>query len=144
MGDRAKIQKPPIDEPQSVRPQGASSDLPTVEQSRRVRMEKFQRLLDNVPIAMVMTGPHGNFEYVNLGFVRLFGYGADEVPNGKQWSNLAFPDPQRKHLRIKYRGVHIAGLFVFDLGTTAKKAACPTDICPAYPMSRSRLTAIIT
>ena len=36
----------------------------------------------------------GSYEYVNPMFTELFGYGPDDVPSGREWFKLAFPDPE--------------------------------------------------
>ena len=94
MGDRSKILEPPGDQSQGMRRGDASADLPIVEESLRVKTERFQKIFDNASLATIMIDGDGKFEYVNSGFTKLFGYGPDDVPDGRTWFKLAFPDPE--------------------------------------------------
>ncbi len=96
MDDRSKIQEPPIDEPEGMRRGGASTDLPIVEESLLIKTERFQKIFDNASLAMIMIGRDGKFEYLNSGFTKLFGYGPEDVPDGRKWLKLAFPDPEHR------------------------------------------------
>lgn len=46
----------------------------------------------HAPLGMVIIGKDGSFEYVNPKFTQMFGYGLDEVPDGKTWFKKAYPD----------------------------------------------------
>ena len=43
-----------------------------------------------------MIAHDGKYEYVNHMFTELFGYGPDDVPSGREWFKLAFPDPEHR------------------------------------------------
>ena len=54
--------------------------------------ERFQLLAHNAPFGMLMVSENGDLEYVNPTFLQLFGYDSHEIPNGRQWRKLAYPD----------------------------------------------------
>jgi two-component system, cell cycle sensor histidine kinase and response regulator CckA len=67
-----------------------------VQAEERLWLEKqrFQTLSDNAPMGLVMIGSGGSFEYINQKFSELFGYDLRDVPDGRSWFRLAFPDLQ--------------------------------------------------
>ena len=64
--------------------------------------QKLLALSENAPFGMVMIDNTGKFTYINLKFQELFGYGLNEIPDGKTWFRKAFPDPQYRHKAISY------------------------------------------
>jgi PAS domain S-box-containing protein len=50
---------------------------------------------------MVIIGKDGSFEYVNPKFTQMFGYGLEEVPDGKTWFRKAYPDAPYRHEVIR-------------------------------------------
>jgi len=54
--------------------------------------ERFQMLAHNAPFGMLMVSANGELEYVNPKFLQLFGYDLNEIPSGRQWRKLAYPD----------------------------------------------------
>lgn len=64
-----------------------------IEAALRAEKLRFQTVSEHAPLALVMLAEDGNFEYVNPRFEELFGYGIDEVPNGREWFRKAYPDP---------------------------------------------------
>jgi PAS domain S-box-containing protein len=63
------------------------------EEELRVQTDRFQSLSENAPFGMVMIGADGSFNYVNPKFQEILGYHLIEVPNGREWSRKAYPDP---------------------------------------------------
>jgi PAS domain S-box-containing protein len=65
-----------------------------IESSLRREREKFQVLLQCAPFGMAVIDEGGRFTYVNSMFTRIFGYDLNDVPDGRTWFRLAYPDPQ--------------------------------------------------
>ncbi len=65
-----------------------------IEASLRREREKFQVLLQCAPFGMAVIDEGGRFTYVNTMFTRIFGYDLNDVPDGRTWFRLAYPDPQ--------------------------------------------------
>jgi diguanylate cyclase (GGDEF)-like protein/PAS domain S-box-containing protein len=53
---------------------------------------RFQIVSDNAPLAMILLDDQGSVKYVNMRFKEIFGYDADDVPDGTTWFRRAFPD----------------------------------------------------
>jgi two-component system, cell cycle sensor histidine kinase and response regulator CckA len=65
---------------------------------------RFQTLAENAPVGMVMSGSDGSFGYINQKFKDLFGYDLNDVPNGRSWFRLAYPDPHyRKQVLSEWK-----------------------------------------
>lgn len=54
---------------------------------------QFQALIEHAPVAMFLVADDGKFVYVNPMFQEIFGYDPDEIPDGRTWFRLAYPDP---------------------------------------------------
>jgi PAS domain S-box-containing protein len=68
---------------------------------------QLQTLSENAPFGMVMIDKDGIFKYINPKFGELFGYGLNDVPNGKTWFRKAYPDPTYRH--------HVISTWITDL-----------------------------
>lgn len=56
--------------------------------------ERFHTLIHNAPFGMMVIDENGNFTYANPKFTEIFGYDLNDVPNGKRWFELAYPDSE--------------------------------------------------
>ena len=54
--------------------------------------QRFQSLIHNAPFGMVLIDINGKFTYANPKFTEIFGYDLSDVPDGKRWFKLAYPD----------------------------------------------------
>jgi PAS domain S-box-containing protein len=70
------------------------TDRAQAEKRLWLEKQRFQTLSENAPMGLVMIGSDGSFEYINQKFRELFGYDLREVPDGRSWFKLAFPDLQ--------------------------------------------------
>ncbi len=53
----------------------------------------FRSMVETFPMALVLfSGPEARTEYVNSEFTRLFGYGAEDIPEIAEWWPRAYPD----------------------------------------------------
>lgn len=64
------------------------------EEAIRAEREKFRVLTENAPFGLVMIGEGGDYQYLNPKFEEMFGYTLDEIPDGREWFNKAYPDPE--------------------------------------------------
>jgi PAS domain S-box-containing protein len=78
------------------------SELKAAEKSLEAEKRKFEALADKAPFGMVMIARDGGFQYVNRKFTHMFGYELSEIPNGKTWFRLVFPDPRERHAAIGF------------------------------------------
>jgi len=70
------------------------------ESELRAEREKFRTLAEESPLGLVLLKADGRYDYVNPAFERMFGYTQREVPTGRDWFRLAFPDPESRHAAI--------------------------------------------
>ncbi len=79
------------------------TDLKRTQELLTSEKERFHSLSEQAPFGMVMIGNEGRFQYLNPEFKRLFGYELDDVPGGRDWLKLAFPDPEyRKQVQASW------------------------------------------
>ncbi len=78
------------------------SELKAAERSLGAEKRKFQALVDKAPFGMVMIARDGRFRYVNGKFTQMFGYELSDIPNGKTWFRLVFPDPRERHAAMSF------------------------------------------
>ena len=67
----------------------------TEERLRRSE-SRFRDLIDSSPIPSAVIESAGRYTYTNRAFTDLFGYTLEDIPTGKDWFRLAFPDPVRR------------------------------------------------
>lgn len=63
------------------------------EETLRESEERFRHMAESSPFPLAIIDKNGNYEYINPQFFEVFGYTLAEVPTGKDWFRLAFPDP---------------------------------------------------
>jgi len=66
----------------------------------RAERERFRTLAEESPLGLVLLKADGRYDYVNPAFERMFGYTQREVPTGRDWFRLAFPEPEYRHEAI--------------------------------------------
>ena len=57
---------------------------------------RLQRIIQNIPVALIVIGTGGRIEHGNDAFHRLFGYDASAVDTLEKWRTLAYPDPTER------------------------------------------------
>jgi two-component system, cell cycle sensor histidine kinase and response regulator CckA len=67
------------------------------EETLKAEKRRFEVLAESSPFGLAMIEQDGTFEYVNPMFQEMFGYDKSEVPTGRDWFRLAFPDPDYRH-----------------------------------------------
>ncbi len=63
----------------------------------RIESEKFRTLAEHAPFGLCMIGEDGRFVYINPKFTDMFGYDLNDVPDGRHWFRLAYPDQYYRH-----------------------------------------------
>ncbi len=69
------------------------AELRRAEKTLRESAELFRTLSDKTPLGMSLIDIDGRYEYVNPAFVKIFGYDLSDIPTGKEWFRMAYPDP---------------------------------------------------
>ncbi len=59
----------------------------------QVSEQKFRNWVTHAPIGLSILSKGGVYEYVNPKFNEIFGYTLEDIPNGKNWLEKAYPDP---------------------------------------------------
>jgi len=59
--------------------------------------QRFRALAEAAPFGMVVIKEGGIFQYINPKFRELFGYALEDVPSGREWFRMAFPDSKYRH-----------------------------------------------
>jgi len=62
--------------------------------------KRFQTYWENAPSGMAMIDKDGKFLYINPKFKEMFGYDLNDIPCGREWFRLAYPDPAYRHEAI--------------------------------------------
>lgn len=65
-----------------------------VEEKLRSQQELFRCMVEYspFPLAILQTSSN-NYEYLNPKFTEVFGYTLEDIPSGRDWLKLAYPDP---------------------------------------------------
>ena len=64
-----------------------------IEEAAEIEKKRFEALAENSPFGLVMIDLDGTFQYFNPKFREMFGYSLEEVPSGRKWFRVAFPEP---------------------------------------------------
>jgi PAS domain S-box-containing protein len=62
--------------------------------------EKFKSMIELSPFPISIINPEGIYQYLNKKFVDVFGYTLKDIPSGKDWFRLAFPDPDQRRTAV--------------------------------------------
>ncbi|MGO9571378.1 MAG: PAS domain S-box protein [Desulfomonilaceae bacterium] len=76
------------------------TDRVHAERESRLQRQRFEILSEHAPYGLAMVSKDGEFKYVNPKFKEIFGYDLQDILNGRQWFNMAFPDPIERHTAI--------------------------------------------
>lgn len=71
------------------------------EERLRASEERFRRLSDDSPLAIIIVGRNGNIEYLNKKNTEIMGYSLEEVPTLGHWWSLVYPDEADRNRIIK-------------------------------------------
>jgi len=75
-------------------------DITAIQQAQReldLRRSHFQRVLESMPVAVIVVDADSRISFRNQRFTQLFGYTPEEVPDTRAWLERAYPD--RLHRR---------------------------------------------
>lgn len=76
------------------------SERAQAQEALRAEKDRQLALTGNAPFGMVMIAGDGRYKYVNPKFTEIFGYGIEDVPDGRTWFRKAYPDPRTRHEAI--------------------------------------------
>jgi PAS domain S-box-containing protein len=62
------------------------------QEALQLEKRKFESLCEHAPFGMVKVGKNGEFQYINRKFEEMFGYDLSDIPTGKEWLRVAYPD----------------------------------------------------
>lgn len=93
---------------------------------RNLARSRLQRIIHNIPVALLVVGSGDRIEHVNDAFYRLFGYPEGSVETINNWRQMAYPDPDERN-----RVVTQAGRLVETSRQSGKAAARCTPACAA-------------
>ncbi|MBP6852739.1 MAG: PAS domain S-box protein, partial [Rhodoferax sp.] len=72
------------------------TEIKQAQQELELRRSHFQRVLESMPVAVIVVDRDGTFSFRNRRFVQLFGYDAADVPDSETWLQRAYPDPEHR------------------------------------------------
>jgi PAS domain S-box-containing protein len=84
-----------------------------IEKHQKESEERFRNITRFSPFPIAIIDMDGTYLFVNDKFREVFGYTPQEVRNGRDWFNLAYPDPQYRELVKK---IWISDLVSADIG----------------------------
>jgi PAS domain S-box-containing protein len=61
---------------------------------------RLRDLVDSSPVVAAVIESDGRYTYLNRAFIDLFGYTLEDIPTGRDWFRLAFPDPAQRREAI--------------------------------------------
>ncbi|MGE5832384.1 MAG: PAS domain S-box protein, partial [Methanomicrobiales archaeon] len=64
--------------------------------------ETFRTMVTINPLPLSLIDAKGKYLHVNPSFTRLFGYTLEDIPDGKAWFALAYPDEETREVAIRY------------------------------------------
>ncbi len=79
----------------------------------------FYQMAEYSPFPIAIIDSMGLYEYINTKFTEIFGYTLEDIPDGKEWFKLAYPDPE-------YRREAISAWFS-DIKKFGKKEVRPRE-----------------
>ncbi|MBN1276965.1 MAG: GAF domain-containing protein, partial [Deltaproteobacteria bacterium] len=68
-----------------------------MEEQYRVEKERLSIVTDNAPFGLVTVEKDGKFSYINPKFTEVTGYEISDIPSGKDWFRMAYPDASYRH-----------------------------------------------
>ena len=63
--------------------------------------ERFRHMADSSPFPISIIDKDGSYLFLNEKFIELFGYTLSDIPHGRTWFQLAYPDPEYRRKVIQ-------------------------------------------
>ncbi len=60
----------------------------------------FRQVIELLPLPIFIIDSNGNYEYLNSKFIETFGYTLEDIPHGRVWFELAYPDEKYREAAI--------------------------------------------
>jgi PAS domain S-box-containing protein len=67
------------------------------EKALKAEKDKLKTFTEKAPFGMVFIDKQGTYNYINPKFKEMFGYSLSDIPNGKEWFRMAYPDLEYRH-----------------------------------------------
>ncbi len=83
---------------------GVASDITDrnrAEKALRESEETFRTMVSISPLPLALIHADGRYLHLNPAFTRLFGYTLQDIPDGRSWFHLAFPDGDKRAVAIR-------------------------------------------
>ncbi|WP_321506300.1 PAS domain-containing protein [uncultured Methanoregula sp.] len=96
------------------------------EQAQKIREseERFHMITDHSPFPITIFDREGKFLYANNAFTQLFGYSLADLPTGKDWIQMAFPDVSERRDLMRLWRRDPASLSTHDTGSCVCSITC--------------------
>ncbi len=88
-----KFQDFPVDDEYFITIMEDISEKLEIESNLMDAEERYERIVHNFPIPIVVSRADMKILYLNKEFERVFGYDIIDIPNNQEWMKLAYPDP---------------------------------------------------
>jgi len=95
-----------------------------MEQNLQSEREKFASLAENAPFGMSIINSKGRYEYINHKFTEILGYTLEDIPTGKLWFKVAYPDSAYKKKVISIWLSDLSGAKPGELRPREFKVSC--------------------
>jgi two-component system, sporulation sensor kinase E len=76
------------------------SNIKKTKKALQIEKNRFMSLTENAPYGMVLIDKNGIYKYINTKFREMFGYNLNDIPNGREWFQRAFRDPEKRQEAI--------------------------------------------
>ncbi|MBW2307250.1 MAG: HD domain-containing protein [Deltaproteobacteria bacterium] len=70
------------------------ADSKQVVEGLRESDERFRIIAELSPFPISIIDSNGRYLYLNQKFIEVFGYTMDDIPSGREWFSLAYPNPE--------------------------------------------------
>lgn len=99
-----------------------------VQQELMESEEKFKSMIELSPFPISIIDSHGNYQYLNRKFVDIFGYTLKDIPCGKDWFRLAFPDSDLRRTAIHQWMEDMDGSHIGEVRTRMFRVCCKDGV----------------
>jgi PAS domain S-box-containing protein len=76
------------------------------EEGVRISERRFRRLMENIPLGILVIREDQTFEYLNPRFTQIFGYSMEDLPHMQNWLEKLYLDPSaRERIASRWQGI---------------------------------------
>jgi len=106
---------------------GSFTDITTQRQAQEDlarEQERFRVLVEESPFGVSIIDKSGQYQYINPKFTDLFGYSREDIPTGRDWFRLAYPDPVHRQAVVAKWKTAVAQTEVGEVRPQAFTVTC--------------------